>query len=69
MFENMRNVELLRSQYYEPEESNPIAYDWDGNELYEGDEVFLINEEYVLATAIEIENYIAENYERIELGN
>lgn len=68
-FENMRNVEMLRSQYYEPEENSPIAYDWEGNDLYEGDEVFLVNGEYVLDTTSEIERYIIENYERMELGN
>lgn len=67
VFENERNVELLRKQYYEPEENNPIAYDWAGNDLYEGDEVFIVNGEYVLDTYSEIENYIYENYERIEL--
>lgn len=54
-------------RFLEPDEDFVIAYDWKGNEIFEGEEVFVIDGEYVRNDLAEIESYFSENFEKISL--
>lgn len=54
------------SRFNEPEEKNPVAEDWRGQDLYEGDKVYDTPEGYVLDDMEEIEAFI-QSYPSVEL--
>lgn len=54
-------------RFLEPEEDFVVAYDWKGNEIFEGEEVFVIDGEYIRNDFAEIESYFNENFEKILL--
>lgn len=39
------------------------GYDWEDKELYEGDEVFCIDGEYVLVDSIELMKFLKNRYD------
>lgn len=62
----MNNFEKLHEQYLEPEEDEIFGEDWNGNNIYFGDEYFDIDGELVLVEGIE--EFIRENYSRFTAG-
>lgn len=56
----------LYSQYLEPEEDEIFGEDWNGNNIYFGDEYFDINGNLVLIE--DIEEFIRETYPRYTAG-
>lgn len=51
----------------EPEDPKPIAKDWWGEDLFEGDMVVAFGDDLVLYDKIEIFEYVATNLKIIEL--
>lgn len=56
----------LHNQYLEPEEDEIFGEDWNGNNIYFGDEYFDIDGELVLVE--EIEEFVRENYSKFRAG-
>nr|DAO80248.1 MAG TPA: protein of unknown function (DUF2175) [Caudoviricetes sp.] len=56
----------LHNQYLEPEEDEIFGEDWNGNNIYFGDEYFDIDGELVLVE--DIEEFIRENYSKFTAG-
>lgn len=56
----------LHNQYLEPEEDEIFGEDWNGNNIYFGDEHFDIDGELVLVE--EIEEFVRENYSKFTAG-
>lgn len=56
----------LHNQYLEPEEDEIFGEDWNGNNIYFGDEYFGIDGELVLVE--EIEEFVRENYSKFTAG-
>ena len=56
----------LHSQYLEPEEDEIFGEDWDGNNIYFGDEYFDIDGNLVLVD--DIPEFIRETYPRFTAG-
>lgn len=56
----------LHNQYLEPEEDEIFGEDWNGNNIYFGDEYFDIDGELVLVE--EIEEFVRENYSKFTAG-
>nr|DAJ64110.1 MAG TPA: protein of unknown function (DUF2175) [Caudoviricetes sp.]DAK14469.1 MAG TPA: protein of unknown function (DUF2175) [Bacteriophage sp.] len=56
----------LHNQYLEPEEDEIFGEDWNGNNIYFGDEYFDIDGELVLVD--EIEEFVRENYSKFTAG-
>ena len=51
----------------EPEDPKPIAKDWWGEDLFEGDRVVASGDDLVLYDKTEIFEYVASNFKRITL--
>ena len=51
----------------EPEEPKPIAKDWWGEDLFEGDMVVAFGDDLVLYDKTDILEYVASNFKRITL--
>lgn len=63
----MNDYEMkLHGQYLEPEEDEIFREDWNGNNIYFGDEYFDIDGELVLVE--DIEEFIRENYSKFTAG-
>lgn len=56
----------LHNQYLEPEEDEIFGEDWNGNNIYFGDEYFDIDGKLVLVE--DIEEFIRENYSKFTAG-
>lgn len=56
----------LHNQYLEPEEDEIFGEDWNGNNIYFGDEYFDIDGELVLVE--DIEEFVRENYSKFTAG-
>jgi hypothetical protein len=56
----------LHNQYLEPEEDEIFGEDWNGNNIYFGDEYFDIDGELVLVE--EVEEFVRENYSKFTAG-
>ena len=56
----------LHNQYLEPEEYEIFGEDWNGNNIYFGDEYFDIDGELVLVEGIE--EFVRENYSKFTAG-
>lgn len=56
----------LHNEYLEPEEDEIFGEDWNGNNIYFGDEYFDIDGELVLVE--EIEEFVRENYSKFTAG-
>lgn len=56
----------LHNKYLEPEEDEIFGEDWNGNNIYFGDEYFDIDGELVLVE--EVEEFVRENYSRFTAG-
>lgn len=56
----------LHNQYLEPEENEIFGEDWNGNNIYFGDEYFDIDGELVLVE--EVEEFVRENYSKFTAG-
>lgn len=63
----MNDYEMkLHNQYLEPEEDEIFGEDWNGNNIYYGDEYFDIDGNLVLIE--DIEEFIRETYPRFTAG-
>ena len=63
----MNSYEMkLHGQYLEPEEEKSFGKDWDGNDIYEGDEYFDIDGELVKVE--DAEEYLNSVYFRRTAG-
>ena len=51
----------------EPEDPKPIAKDWWGEDLFEGDMVVVFGDDLVLYDTYDILEYVASNFKRITL--
>lgn len=56
----------LHNQYLEPEEDEIFGEDWNGNNIYFGDEYFDIDGELVLVE--DVEDFVRENYSKFTAG-
>lgn len=56
----------LHNQYLEPEEDEIFGEDWNGNNIYFGDEYFDIDGELVLVE--DVEEFVRENYSKFTEG-
>ncbi len=56
----------LHNQYLEPEYDEIFGEDWNGNNIYFGDEYFDIDGELVLVE--EVEEFVRENYSKFTAG-
>ena len=56
----------LHNQYLEPEEDEIFGEDWNGNNIYFGDEYFDIDGNLVLAD--DVDEFVRENYSRFTAG-
>lgn len=56
----------LHNQYLEPEEDEIFGEDWNGNNIYFGDEYFDIDGELVLVE--DVEEFVRENYSKFTAG-
>lgn len=56
----------LHNQYLDPEEDEIFGEDWNGNNIYFGDEYFDIDGELVLVE--EVEEFVRENYSKFTAG-
>lgn len=56
----------LHNQYLEPEEDEIFGEDWNGNNIYFGDEYFDIDGELVLVE--EVEEFVREKYSKFTAG-
>lgn len=63
----MNSYEMkLHRQYLEPEDSKSYGKDWNGNDIYDGDEYFDIDGELVLVE--DVEEFVRENYSKFTAG-
>lgn len=58
--------ESMHARYLEQEEAKIFGTDWQGHEIYDGDEYFDIMGELVLVE--ELEEFISERFSRITAG-
>lgn len=58
--------ESMHARYLEQEEAKIFGTDWQGHEIYDGDEYFDIMGELVLVE--ELEEFIPERFSRITAG-
>lgn len=56
----------LHNQYLEPEEDEIFGEDWNGNNIYFGDEYFDIDGELVLVE--DVDEFVRENYSKFTAG-
>ena len=56
----------MHARYLEQEEAKIFGTDWQGHEIYDGDEYFDIMGELVLVE--ELEEFISERFSRITAG-
>lgn len=56
----------LHNQYLEPEEDEIFGEDWNGNNIYYGDEYFDIDGNLVLVD--DVDEFVRENYSRFTAG-
>lgn len=56
----------LHNQYLEPEEDTIFGEDWNGNNIYFGDEYFDIDGNLVLVD--DVDEFVRENYSRFTAG-
>lgn len=56
----------LHSQYLEPEEDEIFGEDWNGNNIYYGDEYYDIDGNLVLVD--DVDEFVRENYSRFTAG-
>ena len=56
----------LHGQYLEPEEDEIFGEDWNGNNIYFGDEYFDIDGNLVLVDGVD--EFVRENYSRFTAG-
>lgn len=63
----MNDYEMkLHNQYLEPEENEIFGEDWNGNNIYFGDEYFDIDGNLVLVD--DVDEFVRENYSRFTAG-
>lgn len=63
----MNDYEMkLHDQYLEPEEDEIFGEDWNGNNIYYGDEYFDIDGNLVLVD--DVDEFVRENYSRFTAG-
>lgn len=67
MIDNYKNIENLINDYMFPAEDEVVAYDWKGNELFEGDSVYIVDSEYVRDEYEEIKEYFDSTFEKTYL--
>lgn len=67
MIDNYKNLENLINDYIFPAEDEVVAYDWKGNELFEGDSVYIVDSEYVRDEYEEIKEYFDSTFEKTYL--
>lgn len=67
MIDNYKNLENLINDYMFPTEDDVVAYDWKGNELFEGDSVYIVDSEYVRDEYEEIKEYFDSTFEKVYL--
>lgn len=67
MIDNYKNLENLINDYMSPVEDEVVAYDWKGNELFEGDSVYIVDSEYVRDEYEEIKEYFDSTFEKTYL--
>lgn len=67
MTDNYKNIENLSNNYMFPAEDDVIAYDWKGNELFEGDSVYIVDSEYIRDEYEEIKEYFDSTFEKTYL--
>ena len=67
MIDNYKNLENLSNDYMFPAEDDVVAYDWNGNELFEGDSVYIVDSEYVRDEYEEIKEYFDSTFEKVYL--
>lgn len=67
MIDNYKNLENLIDGYMFPMEDEVFAYDWKGNELFEGDSVYIVDSEYVRDEYEEIKEYFDSTFEKTYL--
>lgn len=56
----------LHNQYLEPEEDEIFGKDWNGNNIYYGDEYYDIDGNLVLVDGVD--EFVRENYSRFTAG-
>lgn len=56
------SFESMHNSYLEQDEPKVFGTDWKGHEIYEGDEFYKIDGEYVLVD--ELDEYAQERFER-----
>lgn len=63
----MNDYEMkLHDQYLEPEEDEIFGEDWNGNNIYIGDEYYDIDGNLVLVD--DVDEFVRENYSRFTAG-
>lgn len=63
----MNDYEMkLHDQYLEPEEDEIFGEDWNGNNIYFGDEYFDIDGNLVLVD--DVDEFVRENYSKFTAG-
>ena len=67
VIDNYKNLENLINDYMLPVEDEVVAYDWKGNELFEGDSVYIVDSEYVRDEYEEIKEYFDSTFEKTYL--
>lgn len=67
MIDNYKNLENLSNDYMFPGGDDVIAYDWKGNELFEGDSVYIVDSEYIRDEYEEIKEYFDSTFEKTYL--
>lgn len=67
MIDNYKNLENLINDYMSPVEDEVVAYDWKGNELFEGDSVYIVDSEYIRDEYEEIKEYFDSTFEKTYL--
>ena len=67
VIDNYKNLENLIDDYMFPAEDEVVAYDWKGNELYDGDSVYIVDSEYVRDEYEEIKEYFDSTFEKTYL--
>ena len=64
---NYKNLMTILEKYSDIPEEYAIAYDWKGNELFDGDEAFIVDGEYVRDDPTEIRDYFIDTFEKISI--
>lgn len=60
------DFEQMHNRYLEEDEPIIFGTDWKGHEIYEGDEYFDIDGNYVLVD--DVEEFVRENYNKFTAG-